>query len=57
MGLLNKSMKTKVVPTTQVTRVSSYEMEKYQQRFVLLVHYVILWVDHTVIQPCLMQLR
>ena len=56
MGLLNTSVKRKEVQKIQVTRVSSYEMEIYHQRFILLVHYVILPVAHTSIQPYLMQL-
>ena len=47
MGLLNTSMEMKAVPTIQVTSVSLYEIEIYQQRFILLVQYIILQVDHT----------
>ena len=47
MGLLCTSEEMKVVQTIQVTRVSSYKMEIYQHKFILLVLYVILQVDHT----------
>ena len=45
--LLSTSKEMVVVQTTQVTTVSSYAMEIYQQKFVLLVLYIILQVDPT----------
>ena len=47
MVLLSTSKEMVVVQTTQVTTVSSYAMEIYQQKFVLLVLYIILQVDPT----------
>ena len=47
MVLLSTSEEMVVVQTTQVTTVSSYAMEIYQQKFILLVLYVILQVDPT----------
>ena len=47
MGLLSTSEEMKVVQTIQVIGVSSYKMEIYQQKFVLLVLYIILQVGHT----------
>ena len=45
MVLLSTCEEMVVVQTTQVTTVSSYAMEIYQQKFVLLVLYIILQVD------------
>ena len=47
MGLLSTSEEMKVVQTIQITRASSYAMEVYQQKLILLVLYIILQVDHT----------
>ena len=49
MVLLSTSKEMVIVQTTQVKTVSSYAMEIYQQKFVLLVLYIILQADPTLI--------
>ena len=47
MVLLTTSKEMVIVKTTQVTTVSSYAMGIYQQKFILLVLYIMLQVDPT----------